>query len=133
MKIYQGPESFSSGNLVKNDKFLHRFEKEGEYYVRSEGATKRNEYCLVKALKNPKTTKMPKLYNIERENKDEKFEPKNNAPQVLTINHIVRLKCDTPFSEIYYTINGLMPSELSKVGLYIFFNFFPYFNLNLGL
>ena len=97
--MVQGNEGFNSGQVTANNKFLHRFEKEGTYCVKSDGAA--NCHCLIRVLVKPAKTQIPKF--------------KNQEPKVIHVNHKIYLQCDTKNSEIHYTTNGSLPNKLCLV------------------
>ena len=104
MRTIDGPAAFNSGKPVVNNSFLHTFEEEGIYCVKSEGAP--NTYCVIKVLKSVTKTDKPKLVNQE--------------PYVLYKNHRVYLHSATHGAIIHYSLDGSTPTKLSPVRIYIF-------------
>ena len=98
LRIIDSDDGFNSGQALMKSEFLYRFEKEGTFCVKSEGAL--NCHCLIKVLQNPARTEAPKF--------------KNQEPQIVYKYHKVYLECTTSSSTIHYSY-GSTPNKLSYV------------------
>ncbi len=99
--MVNGPNAFSSGQPVMNNRFMHRFDEEGTFCVVSEGAP--DTFCIIRVFFNTKKTATPELVNEE--------------PYVLYRYHKIFLDCKTPDAILHYTLDGSTPSKLSLVNI----------------